>query len=691
MISLLLALTALASGNVHRCGLESLPVGWTPSAPPSAQTAIHAQQASARSLAVAVSSLETTHFILWWTSGSIGIDTIHGASARAKLTGDSVPALVRTAANALEFAWHLYVDSMGYLPPKAASQGYHWNKTPPAGKYPVEICQIDSAYFNANNASYFGLTIPYSDNSSSMLLACDLYDFGSWSFKKDIDRTSLGSNYAVDWASVMKATASHEEFHAVQFNYEFSLGHFLFESSAVAMEKVAVPTETDYLAFADSDPYVRGLCDLKDLTPLLQASFFSAYPHAWYVQQIMTDYGRDVLRKLWESRTGSNAPIKTTLRTVLGQSPYNTTFDITLAKYALRLGLSGRRNGWLLPAFASFTDADLFPTLYGTLQDTTAPRKVALDSGAIQEWIDTVGNASDRIVNWIPDAGAGLGHAWKNGSASGTEWLRGSVRQDLSQTRQDVWSISNPGPLAALVSTATSEASNSWLWTTSAPKRTTVTAGQNLTWHDTGGAVLSAIAVADTTCTLLLHTDIWKPVQAEDPFAYSISGRTGGHAFVLEDADRILKLNGSVLTVPFASLGTAWIGRGDGVWTLATSTASGSGTAITLPDTLDLTIPWRILAAPGTAPASLARSPYPNPSRAGASIIFPLSGAKSGAQLEILSADGTTIRRLEVSPGAANITWDVRNTSGRRVRPGVYWYIWRGVAGAARGELLIAD
>ena len=690
MITFLLVLSTFASGTIHRCGLESLPPGWTPSAPPTAQSAAGSQPAAARSLAVSVGTLQTAHFVLWWTNGSVGIDTIHGAAPKAILAGDSVPALVRTAATALESAWHLYVDSMGYLAPKAASQGYHWRKTPPKGKYPVEICQIDSAYFKGNDASYFGLTIPYTDGSSSMLVASDLYDFGQWSFARDVDGGAQGSDYSVDWADVIRATSAHEEFHAVQFNYETNLGHFLFESSAVAMEKTAVPTESDYLAFADA--HSSGICDLAHLTPLLSASGSTAYPHAWYVQQLVNDYDRALLRKLWENRSVFSGPIKTTLGTVLGK--YSATFDTTLARYAMRLGLSGRRTGWLLPSFASFSDGKLFPTLSGSLVKSSTPRKVMLDSGAIQEWIDTLGNTSDRIVDWIPDAGAGMGHVWKNGSATRSEWLRGSVRQSASLTRQDVWSLFNPGPTAALAATATSESSNSWLWTSAAPTRTTVKTGQNLAWSDPlSAASLSGTSAADTTCTPLLHTDIWTPAKAEDPFAYSVAGSSGGHAFVLEDADHVLGLKNAVLTVPFGALGTVWVGRGDGVWKKAPSSPSGSTTAILL-DSLDLALPLRILAAPGTSPTLppvVARSPYPNPSRAGSSIVFPLSGVKDGAQLEIIAADGTSIRRLEVPSGNTSATWDVRNGSGRRVRPGVYWYIWHGMAGAVRGELLIAD
>jgi len=36
------------------------------------------------------------------------------------------------------------------------------------------------------------------------------------------------------------------------------------------------------------------------------------------------------------------------------------------------------------------------------------------------------------------------------------------------------------------------------------------------------------------------------------------------------------------------------------------------------------------------------------------------------------------------------VDWDVRNTSGSRVKSGVYWYVWRGVSGADRGELIVA-
>jgi hypothetical protein len=62
----------------------------------------------------------------------------------------------------------------------------------------------------------------------------------------------------------------------------------------------------------------------------------------------------------------------------------------------------------------------------------------------------------------------------------------------------------------------------------------------------------------------------------------------------------------------------------------------------------------------------------------------------NGATLEILASDGTCIRRLEVPPGPTSVDWDVKNGSGSRVKSGVYWYVWRGVSGANRGELIVA-
>ncbi len=619
--------------------------------------------------------------MIWWANA--GSDAIQGVSARAVASGDSVPGLVRAGATGLEKAWHLYVDTLGYLPPKSVGQGHVWGEPTPVGKVPVEFCNIANV-LGSSNDKYFGLTYPSNDGSSAMLLAANLALFGGWNDTRDLDGAFLNVSYATDWNVVLQATASHEEFHAVQFNYETSVSHFLFEASAVTMEKIVVPQEKDYLYFE-----AKQLKNVGSLTPLLNATASSAYPHAWYVNQIMGDLGTDILRTLWAQRQRNpNQSVGKTLRSVIAAAGWS--FDTTLARYALRLGLSGRRSNWLEPGFFSFSDANSFSTLSETIFASASPKQISLDASEIQEWIDTTGNETDRLVEWIPDAGANLAHAWKRGTQSGSERLRGSIRQDASNTRQDVWAYSNPGPLSALRAVATSEGSKSWFWVEPAPLRTPVHANQNFRWSASGGSVLTGTPRIDTTCTPLLHVDIWSPVSSEDPFAGSVAGGTGGHALVLEDADRILSLRGAVLSVPFG-LGSVWTGTGDGVWKRASSTLTGSTTAITLGD-LDLSVPLRILASSGTDnPVAIVFQPRPNPSRGGEPVHFPLSGSGGGESLDILAADGTAIRSLQAISGQTEIVWDVRNGSGHLVRPGVYWYVWRGVSGARRGQLLVAQ
>ncbi|HXP89288.1 MAG TPA: hypothetical protein VN931_00015 [Fibrobacteria bacterium] len=697
MIALFVVLSSVASGTIHRCGLDNPPPGWVPGTPLPGSIG-GKSTVSARAMANAISSLVTDHYIIYWTmTGTHQIQGGTGGLARAIATGDSVPGLVRAAATGLEHAWHKYVDTLGYLPPTPNSYSVLWNEIPPRGKYPVELCSIGHTPYAADSTGeYFGLTFPLNRSASSMMLAADIPGFGQDGFAKDIDGTPDIWNYGTQWATVIQSTAAHEEFHSVQFNYDYGLNHFLFEASAVAMEEEVIPQDVDYIYFSAE------LCQLNTLTPMLSPLFsadsnlYLTYPHAWYVKQLVQDFGDPILRKLWEQRKANPGQgIETTLRTVISANT-NVTFDTTFERYALRLGLSGRRYAWESPGFASFADADVFTTLFGSLVAGTAAGPVSLDAGQIQDWIDTSGTAGgDRIVNWIPDAGALLGHAWKAGPGSGWEWLWGSLRQAPSTTRQDVWGFSNPGPTAALRGVATSEGSKSFLWTSTAPARTPLTSGMSFSWSDGTGATLTGTSLADTVCTPLLHTDIWKPVATEDPSAYSIVGRSSGHAFVLEDADRVLKLRGASMTIPFGGIGTVWLGRGDGTWAQTTSSAVGTGTSFPLVapnDTLDLTRPIRILVAGGNAPPALVQRPYPNPSRSGNDrIYFPLLGAASGATLEILSADGTVVRRLESSIGQTGLVWDVKNAAGRRVRPGVYWYAWRGVSGAVRGEILIAD
>lgn len=395
VIVLLAALTAFASGTIHRCGLEIPEPGWTPGQPLGRFSRPMLPAGAARSLAQ-TRSLVTEHFILWYVLGTDS-NAVQG-NGRVVAAGDSVPGLVRSAATGLEHAWRYYVDTLGYLAPTSSGSGYFWQIASLPGKYPVEILNIGRTVYGGRESGVFGLTIGEGRPPSEMLLAADLPTFlpggwttgrnprqipPGWNYPRDLDGGTQSENYQTDWNVVMQATAAHELFHAVQYNYEANLSHFLFEASAVAMEKVVVPGESDYLYFSMAE--MGGLCGVSNLVPMFSATRSNAYPHSWYVKQLVGDFGEGMLKALWQQRAAApNQSIEGALREVVAART-GVTLDTTMARYALRLGLSGRRFDWLPRSFPSFSDASMFETLRGTLTVDGTPQAVALQPGQMQE------------------------------------------------------------------------------------------------------------------------------------------------------------------------------------------------------------------------------------------------------------------------------------------------------------------
>ncbi|MEK7390931.1 MAG: hypothetical protein AAB214_00045, partial [Fibrobacterota bacterium] len=157
-----------------------------------------------------------------------------------------------------------------------------------------------------------------------------------------------------------------------------------------------------------------------------------------------------------------------------------------------------------------------------------------------------------------------------------------------------------------------------------------------------------------------------------------------------EDADRVLTLANATLRWPGTGVGSAYIGSGDGVW-IPASVTTEEGAGVVQLGALDLSHPIRILWANGSAPSAASQAPRPNPSRKGAPISFPIAGATGSERLNIFAADGALVRELYAAPGQRQVEWDLKNRENRRVRPAVYWYQWRGVSGAKRGQLLVAE
>lgn len=81
------------------------------------------------------------------------------------------------------------------------------------------------------------------------------------------------------------------------------------------------------------------------------------------------------------------------------------------------------------------------------------------------------------------------------------------------------------------------------------------------------------------------------------------------------------------------------------------------------------------LAVPGAGAAALAfATPAPNPAAGATNLSFTLPRALE-AQLDVFALDGRLVRRLTrgtLAAGAHSVLWDLRDTSGAAVPPGVY-------------------
>jgi hypothetical protein len=672
VVHLLSILLAMSSGEIRRCALPDL-------AHVGKSHPTFASLEAPRRVATTPSSYVTDHFVIWWSQA----DSTHRIQGAAAVDSGGVPKLVRVVAEGLEKAWRGYVDTLKYLPPKSASTGYLWRMQVPAGKYPVEICDVGAA-LSRTGSKYFGVAYPDgSAGRSALMLASNLPSFGGWGM--DLDRTGgrFRVDYSIDWRAAIQATAAHELFHAVQFNYELALNeHSFFESSAVAMESRMVPESGDYLQYAQS------LSDLRNVVPFPTATNDAAYPHGWFVRTMMTDLGQEAVRGVWESRkaTAANPPsFLTTMRQILPNYAQGS-FDSLLIRQAMRLALTGKRSGWVPSQIPLFSDAAFFPTLTGTISRSDSLRSLPLALGAVQVLVDTTAYADDRLFVWIPDQGVLMGQAANTASGTQVSWRSGSVRVSPSEATRSAWAFANPGNPPALRAHATGEGSTSHYRTIAAPTRTAMTIGQKWTWASPGGPILAGTSKSDAQATPLLHVDVWKPSASKDPFAYRVAGGANGHALVLEDADRVLKLADATLSWAGETIAVAYQGSGDGVWKPLAVTDG----VIALGD-LDLARPTRLLVSATSSAKASVRVPRPNPSRLGESIRFPISGAKGGERLSILAADGGIVRELRPEPGQTEVVWNLRNRENRTVKPGVYNYVWRGIEGANHGRLLVAE
>lgn len=195
--------------------------------------------------------------------------------------GNDLPDFIDLAAAALDSAWRLQIDLLGYREPpsdEGAGGGTEYDvyvvELGTSGKYgfvraeqstprPFSFMQIDNNYTDAN---VFG-----------RVSNC----FGV--------RGTIGT-------TALNVTTAHEFFHAVQFAYYHGNdGIWWEEASATWMEEVAYPEADDYLQY---------LCDFLltnnrslDSGSLSDRRIYGSSIFSHFLDQ---RYGRDTVRKVWE-------------------------------------------------------------------------------------------------------------------------------------------------------------------------------------------------------------------------------------------------------------------------------------------------------------------------------------------------------------------------------------------------------
>lgn len=133
-------------------------------------------------------------------------------------------AYAETTANAMEYSWHILVDSLGWAPPPPDyNQGGD-------NRYDIYIKELSSGIAG----------VTYSENSYS-----NPYPDGVCSHFR-ITR-GLDNNY-------LKSTVCHEFHHSIQFRYSANEGSWWMENSATWSEEVVYPDYNDYLGFLSTSP-----------------------------------------------------------------------------------------------------------------------------------------------------------------------------------------------------------------------------------------------------------------------------------------------------------------------------------------------------------------------------------------------------------------------------------------------------
>ncbi|MCC7261073.1 MAG: hypothetical protein IT369_00995, partial [Candidatus Latescibacteria bacterium] len=268
----------------------------------------------------------------------------------ADTDGNRVPDYIDTVAAALDRAWVLEVEELGYqAPPTDGGAGG-------GDEYDVYIVQLGSG-------GAYGYTYPEQGGtrSSSYLELDNDYTDAIYVQTRELD--------------ALHATVAHEFFHALQFGYyQGSDGVWWQEASSTWMEEVAYPEVNDYLQ------YLSGFLRQPEKS-LDSGSGFSAdyhiYGAALFAHFLDQRFGRGLIRAIWEELGyRASASLEHFDRAIRQEAPGG--LGGVMGEFAVWNYFTGSR--YRLPS--RYPDGDQYPQVSPTHLNTLA--KVAVvDSGQV--------------------------------------------------------------------------------------------------------------------------------------------------------------------------------------------------------------------------------------------------------------------------------------------------------------------
>ncbi|MBN1348730.1 hypothetical protein JXJ21_04910 [candidate division KSB1 bacterium] len=182
---------------------------------------------------------------------------------------NGLPDYVEEATKALDYSFHLIVDSLGYRTP-LSDGGIHGDE------YDIYLLNLGSLYY--------GETWPETQMSQNPV---------TFSAYTKI-HCNFGSSFPTRGIDALRVTCAHEFFHACHLTYSYRHEDiFFFEASSTWMEDVAY----DYV-----NDYVNYLTDffLHPETPFDYQDFSHEYGLALWNHMLWKKYGADVIRWAWE-------------------------------------------------------------------------------------------------------------------------------------------------------------------------------------------------------------------------------------------------------------------------------------------------------------------------------------------------------------------------------------------------------